>query len=109
MARQSFSDPRWPVRGGLSIFDALLDGMADELARRVIGRIDQYLESRSLAAPPDAYRVDEAAQQLGLSEREVKRRIATGELDSVKIGRARLIPREAIGDFLANRNSTSMG
>ncbi|HEY2593207.1 MAG TPA: helix-turn-helix domain-containing protein [Chloroflexota bacterium] len=89
------------------MFDLLLEDMATQIAERVIARIDAHLEARSSRTEPDAYRVDEAAAQLGLSEREVKRRIASGELASLKVGRARLIPRGAIATFLGKDGSAS--
>lgn len=96
MARQSPAD----LHG--SVFDLLLDGLADQIAERVIQRLEDYFAARNVV--PDAYRVEDAAHALGLSTREVKRRVADGSLGSIKVGRARLIPRDAIGAFLAGRN-----
>ena len=86
-------------------FGALIDQLADMIARRVVTRVDAHLEARSAA--PDAYRTDEAARALGLSEREVKRRILSGDLASIKVGRARLIPRQAIADFLTRHDKSA--
>lgn len=97
MARQSLADPH------SSVFDLLLDGLGDQIADRVIQRLDEHLATRNVA--PDAYRVEDAAHALGLSTREVKRRVADGSLGSIKVGRARLIPREAIARFLAAQNA----
>lgn len=94
MARQSPAVPHG------SVFDLLLDGLGDQIAERVIQRLGEHLATRNVA--PDAYRVEDAAHALGLSAREVKRRVADGSLSSVKVGRARLIPRDAIRTFLAN-------
>jgi excisionase family DNA binding protein len=80
------------------IFAAMLDAFADRIADRVLARIEELLAERS--SPPDAYRLDQAARALGLSEREVRRRIAAGELASRKVGRAVLIPRSSITEFL---------
>lgn len=38
--------------------------------------------------------IPETAKDLGVSERQVYKLIATGELRSFKIGRRRLVPRE---------------
>jgi excisionase family DNA binding protein len=89
----------------VSTFDLLLDDLAERIAERVIERVDQHLADRAPAVQPDAYRVDEAAQAVGLSERETKRLIASGELGSVKVGRARLVPRTAISAFLNARGA----
>jgi excisionase family DNA binding protein len=43
------------------------------------------------------------AQQLGVSERQVARMVASRELASVKLGRRRLIPHEAITALLADK------
>jgi excisionase family DNA binding protein len=93
-------------------FDALLDRLATRLVDAVIARLEQRLplDWRPIQAPvepPAAYDTAEAARLIGLSVRETKRRIATRELRSVKVGRLRRVPREAIGDFLEDRNGTA--
>jgi excisionase family DNA binding protein len=89
----------------VGVFEALLDDLADKIAERVILRVDEHLASRTPTVQQDAYRVDAAAAALGLSERETKRLIASGELGSIKIGRIRLVPRDAIAMFLAPRSA----
>jgi excisionase family DNA binding protein len=84
-------------------FDALIDRLADRLVDAVVARLDERL-ARTPGEPPAAYRLDEAAAQLGVSRREVQRLIAAGELRSVKAGRVRLVPRDAIAEFLARRS-----
>jgi excisionase family DNA binding protein len=87
-----------------STFDLLLDDLAEQIAQRVISKVEDYLGSRApTTAAPAALRTDEAARALGLSLRETKRLVAAGELQSVKVGRARLIARQAIDDFLNGR------
>ncbi|HYW88188.1 MAG TPA: helix-turn-helix domain-containing protein [Chloroflexota bacterium] len=83
------------------LFTMLLDNLADQIARRVLARLDDLLDERARLTPPDAYRLDQAARALGLSEREVRRRIARGELASRRVGRAVLVPRSAIETFLS--------
>lgn len=46
------------------------------------------------------YRAREAATMLGLGESKMWELLARGEIHSVKIGRARRIPREAIEDYV---------
>jgi len=87
----------------VDVFGALVDQLADRIAVEVIARVDAHLAELQGRGVQDAYRVDQAAAKLGLSATEVKRRIARGELASVKVGRARLIPQDAITDFLARR------
>jgi excisionase family DNA binding protein len=43
------------------------------------------------------------AEQLGVSQRQVARMISSRELGSVKLGRRRLIPHEAITALLAEK------
>lgn len=50
-----------------------------------------------------AYRVADAAALLSLSVRKVKSLIATGELGSIKVGRARRVPGAAIEAYAAER------
>ncbi len=49
----------------------------------------------------DFYTVAELARRWSLSEMTITRMIKTGQLDSVKIGRARRIPREAAAGYAA--------
>ena len=44
--------------------------------------------------------IDESADELGVSARTVATLIARGELRSIKIGRRRLVPRQAIEEFV---------
>jgi excisionase family DNA binding protein len=44
--------------------------------------------------------VDEAAEVIGIGRSELYERLATGEIESVKIGRRRIIPVEAAKRFL---------
>jgi excisionase family DNA binding protein len=87
-------------------FGRLLDGLAEEIARRVLVRLDAELASRSASVTPEAYRLAQAAEALSLSEREVRRLIASGQLASKRVGRAVLVPREAIAEFLAASNES---
>lgn len=49
---------------------------------------------------PLLLRVDEAAQALALSRTKVYELMASGELESVKLGRSRRVPTAALVDFL---------
>ena len=48
------------------------------------------------SSDPRTYTVREAAQLLSLGTRKVEYMIKSGELKSIKIGRARRIPRKAV-------------
>ena len=54
---------------------------------------------------PLAYSVPDAARLLGLSPRAIYNRIATGEIRSFKVGPRRLISRDSLREFIANRES----
>jgi excisionase family DNA binding protein len=86
------------------ILGGLLDQLAAEIASRVAVRVEQLLEQRQ--SPPDAYRLPEAAKAIGLSTRELRRRIASGELASRRVGKVLLVPREAVTDFLSRTNGS---
>lgn len=51
--------------------------------------------------PDVLHRPEVAASRLGLGRTMVFRLIATGELQSVKIGRARRVPQSAIDSYIA--------
>ena len=87
------------------ILSALLDDLAESIAKRVEAKLDARLTARwEPVVRHDAYRIDEAAQALGLSVTEVGRRVASGELGSRRVGRAILIPRTSIECFLASQS-----
>jgi excisionase family DNA binding protein len=52
-----------------------------------------------------SYRTPMAAYVADISERTVQRYVASGELPSVRLGKIRLIRREALENFLAARES----
>jgi excisionase family DNA binding protein len=49
---------------------------------------------------PSLLDVPEVASRLGISQVKVKRLIAAGELRSVLLGRRRLVPSEAVADYI---------
>jgi excisionase family DNA binding protein len=46
------------------------------------------------------YSIPDAAEQLSVSARVLERLIKDGEVDTVKIGRRRLVPAEALADYV---------
>lgn len=52
-----------------------------------------------------SYRPNEAARALGISRDTVFKLLASGDLRSLKIGQARLIPADSLRDFLADREA----
>jgi excisionase family DNA binding protein len=51
--------------------------------------------------PPRCLRVDDAARVLNVGRSTVYDLIRSGRLRSIKIGRRRLVPREALDAFIA--------
>ena len=58
-------------------------------------------------APRLAYRIDEAAERVGVSRVTIYKLIGEGKLKTVKIGRCRLIPASAL-HALANGGDASI-
>jgi excisionase family DNA binding protein len=46
------------------------------------------------------YSIPDAADELSVSARVLERLIKEGEVDTVKIGRRRLVPAEALADYI---------
>jgi excisionase family DNA binding protein len=51
--------------------------------------------------------VPEAAVLMRLGKRTVWRMVHDGEIESIKIGRSRRIPRQAVADYIAGRRAAS--
>ena len=52
---------------------------------------------------PQLLRPEEAAEELNLGRTAVFGLMATGQLESFKVGRPRLVPAEAIAEFIARQ------
>ncbi|MBB3040974.1 helix-turn-helix domain-containing protein [Nocardioides soli] len=46
------------------------------------------------------YSLEDAAKQLSVGKRKVEELVAADELETVKIGRRRLVPSEALDDYI---------
>ena len=53
------------------------------------------------------YAIPQAAEQLSVSTRVLERLIADGEVDTVKIGRRRLVPAEALERYVEKVKAAS--
>ncbi|WP_326688935.1 helix-turn-helix domain-containing protein [Streptomyces sp. NBC_01795] len=74
--------------------DALRALMADRHAAQTSPQGDATLVGLTVA---------EAARRIGISRTKLYEYVATGDIPSVKIGRLRRIPAEAVPEFLARR------
>ena len=52
--------------------------------------------------PPVLLSVEQVARRLGIGRTSVYGQIAAGKLRSVKVGRRRLVPSDALGDLVAS-------
>lgn len=74
-----------------------------DLAEALTGILRQVIADVGPSAPADdvsLVSVPEAARRVGLSTVTVKRKIAAGELDSVLVGRRRLVRLSAIEEYV---------
>jgi excisionase family DNA binding protein len=81
--------------------------MSDRLALAVAELVDAIREElRADAAPAGPDRllsVDEAAAMLGISRVSIYGEINAGRLQTLTVGRRRLVPAAAIAEFIAGR------
>lgn len=53
------------------------------------------------------YAIPEAAEQLSVSARVLERLISDGKVETIKIGRRRLVPAEALEDYVERVKAAS--
>jgi excisionase family DNA binding protein len=78
--------------------EAALAELAEAIREEVRAEADTHAR-----APDRLLSVDGAAEALGLGRSLLYAEIAAGRLRSVTVGRRRLIPAAAIGEFIATR------
>ncbi|MBO0845949.1 MAG: excisionase family DNA-binding protein [Nocardioides sp.] len=59
------------------------------------------MKDREWVVPPAVYTVDEAAEALRISKDSLYELIRSAQLRSFKVGRRRLVPIEALGEYVA--------
>lgn len=57
--------------------------------------------------PRKLYSKADAAEQLSISERVLDRLIVDGRIETVKIGRRRLVPDEALDDYITKLRASA--
>lgn len=53
------------------------------------------------------YAIPDAADQISVSARVMERLISDGEVESVKVGRRRLVPHDALTDYIERLRDAS--
>jgi excisionase family DNA binding protein len=74
----------------------------EPLVEQVVARLRPLLNGEAHPVKR-AFRAPEVAEMLSISEYEVRELMASGELDSIRIGRIRLVPSAAIDGFLERK------
>jgi excisionase family DNA binding protein len=75
----------------------------EPLVDQVVTRLRPLLADGEARPSKRAFRTPEVAELLSISDSEVRELVARGELDSITIGRIRLVPLSAIDEFLARK------
>ena len=75
----------------------------EPLVDQVVARLRPLLEQADGKPHKRAFRTAEVAELLSISEREVRALVTSGALDSIRLGRIRLVPLSAIDAFLERR------
>ena len=78
---------------------ARLDAALAELAAALRDELRAELAERQ-AGPPELLSITEAGRRLGIGRSALYQTFARGELRSVKVGRRRLVPADAIADLV---------
>jgi excisionase family DNA binding protein len=60
------------------------------------------MKEQEYVIPPVVYRVEEAAEALRLTRDAIYELIRSGQLRSFKVGRRRLVPIDALTEFVAS-------
>jgi excisionase family DNA binding protein len=68
-----------------------------------VARLRPLLADGEARPSKRAFRTPEVAELLSISDSEVRELIARGELDSITIGRIRLVPLSAIDEFITRK------
>lgn len=82
----------------------------EPLAEAIVARLRPMLEAgEAKALRKRAFRTPEVAEVLSISDSEVRLLIAAGELDSIRVGRVRLVPSAAIDAYIERKLGESRG
>lgn len=79
-----------------------LDAALAELAAAIRDEVRAEMAVR-ISGPPELLSIESAARQLGIGRTATYDAIGRGELRSLKVGRRRLIPADALGELIATQ------
>ncbi|MDP9269701.1 MAG: excisionase family DNA-binding protein [Chloroflexota bacterium] len=78
-----------------------LEAALAELAAAI--RAEVAVAARPADGPPELLSVERAARQLGIGRSRLYDEIGSGRLRSIRIGRRRLIPADALGELAGQK------
>ena len=90
-----------PLPAGAPPLSVAID--LEPLVDQVVARLRPLLADSEARPSKRAFRTPEVAELLSISDSEVRELIARGELDSITIGRIRLVPLSAIDEFITRK------
>jgi excisionase family DNA binding protein len=83
-----------------------LEPLVDQVVARLRPMLSGGTAPDGIAGPrfaKRAYRTPEAAELLSISDSELRVLIAQGQIDSIRVGRVRLVPASAIDAFIERK------
>ena len=86
-----------------------IEPLVEQVLARLRPIFDGQAHTDETRTPKRAFRTPEAAQLLSLSDSEVRLLISQGELESIRVGRVRLVPASAIDRFLQRKLAEPRG
>jgi excisionase family DNA binding protein len=84
-----------------------LEPLVDQLVARLRPLLNGQPTPDAARVQKRAYRTPEAAELLSISDSELRLLISQGQIDSIRVGRVRLVPASAIDAFIERKLAES--